>query len=82
MMSLVGRSFFLSRWSPVDSTGSIKADSVVLLRPRMVSIGIVEAGADVPGRGVIKEMATFPMTAPKAGPEIAESIINPAIETD
>jgi hypothetical protein len=48
----------------------------------MVSIGIVEAGADVPGRGVIKEMATFPMTAPKAGPEIAESIINPAIETD
>jgi hypothetical protein len=54
----------------------------MLLYPRMVSVGIVEPGAHVPARGVIKEMAAFPMTAPETGPEITKPIVNPAVETD
>jgi hypothetical protein len=82
MMPLVSSSFFLSGRFPVDSVRSIKASPVTLLYPRMVSVGIVEPGAHVPARGVIKEMAAFPMTAPETGPEITKPIVNPAVETD
>jgi hypothetical protein len=82
MMPLVSRSFFLSGRPTVNSTGPIKANPPILLYPRMVRVGIVKAGANVPARGIIKEMAAFPMTAPEAGPEIAKSIVNSAVESD
>src|ERR1700722_1888098 len=81
-MPLVIRSFFFSGRFPVDSTGSVKADSVMLLCPRVVRIRTVNASAHVPARGVIKEMTTFPSAAPEAGPEITKSVVNSAIEAD
>jgi hypothetical protein len=81
-MPLMIRFFFFGVRFPVDSTGSVKATSVMLLYPRMVNIGAVNAGANVPARGVIKEMTAFPTTAPEAGSEITKSIVNSAVESD
>jgi hypothetical protein len=53
----------------------------MFLYPRMVNVGIANAGAHVPASSVVKEMAAFPMAAPETGSEITKPIVNPAVES-
>src|SRR5271165_5695673 len=79
--------FFLSVGPRVHPAGSAVVADVIHNR-RVIDYGAVDVGVvndgrvDVRHRGVIREDAVVPIAANISHADVAESVVNPAIETD
>ena len=81
-MSVPRRRLFLSCWASVDSTvAAVIADVVLVVVPRGAVVNIVNiVDVHVAHRTVIKKVSAVPTPAFKAHTEIAEAVIDPAVE--
>src|SRR5580658_1559320 len=82
-MSLIGRRFFLRRWTRLNPPGAPVVAHAVYRRAvhhrrvvNVVDVGDVHIG----GRAVIEEVSIVPTSARKTHAEVTESITDPAIE--
>src|ERR1700735_743291 len=81
-VSLMRRSLFFPRWTRIDSAVSVKAHVRIVPYVDVLVVNVVKAFSHVPHCCVVEEMPAFPTSTDEAGAEVAESVINPAIETD